>query len=91
MLNRDKLSQRETEALDKVMSFGFSETDAEVIAESLLSRKSCSWVNTDQVSDAVLKTFNDFLTQNKYELVLRVSDVPTRGKYIWEIRSTKKW
>lgn len=91
MVDRDKLSQRETDALTKVESFGFSETDAEVIAESLLSRKSCSWINNDPVADGMLQNFNKFLVENNYELILRITPVSTRGKYIWEIKSTKKW
>lgn len=91
MVDRGKLNKLELETLDKVLAFGFSETDAEVIAESLISKKGCSWMNNDPVSDAILKNFNVFLVENNHPITLSVSLVPTRGKYIWEIKSTKKW
>lgn len=91
MVDRDKLNKVELEVFDKVMTFGFSETDAEIIAESLISKKSCSWVNNDPISDAIVKNFNTYLVENNYPIILCVSPVSTRNKYIWEIKSTRKW
>ena len=85
-LDRSKLNATEIAVLDKVMSFGISETDAEVIADSIINKKSCSWVNTDDVNEATIKSLNEFITANNCPIVVIVEPIATRGKYVWEIK-----
>jgi hypothetical protein len=90
MVDREKLNKKEREMFEKVLSFGFSETDAEIIAESLISKKSCSWINNDPVDDFMLSKFRAFLAENNYNLSISVEYLPTRNKYIWQIKNLDK-
>ena len=89
MVKREDLSPRALEMYDKVISLGFSESDAEVIADSILNKKSCSWVNTDPIEDKALDALKKFLADGGHRLVVSVEAVPTRGKYIWEVKALK--
>jgi len=90
MVDRSKLSQVETAMLDKVMSYGISEQDAELIADSILSRKTCSWINNDEISPHNIKALNDFLLENKSPVYVLVSPVSTRNKFMWEVKLRKQ-
>jgi ribosome biogenesis protein Tsr3 len=85
-LDRTKLSAATNAMLDKVMSFGISEQDAEVITDSIISHKSCSWVNNDNVEESTIKALNEYLTQNNVPIVVYVSPVSSRNKFVWEIK-----
>ena len=85
-LDRSKLNATEIAVLDKVMSFGISESDAEVIADSIIHKKSCSWVNTDDIDDAKIKALNEFITANNCPIIVMVEHLQTRNKYVWEIK-----
>ena len=85
-LDRSKLSAVETAMLDKVMSFGISESDAEIIADSILNKKSCSWVNTDDVEQKNIKALNEFISSNNSPVIVVAEHLPTREKYMWEVK-----
>ncbi len=75
------------EICDKLMEMGLSETDAEALADCIATRKSCSWVNTDEVDNARLQKLGEFIKSNGYKIRVSVESVPTRGKYIWEVKA----
>jgi len=77
----------EMEVREQIMGLGFSETDAEPLANCIVTRKSCSWVNTDEVDNARLQKLGEFIKTNGYKIRVSVESVPTRGKYIWEVKA----
>ena len=73
------------EVQDKLVALGFSETDAEALADCLISNKSLSWVNTDPVNKAMLDSLGAFMKEGGYLIRVSVQEVPNRGKYIWDV------
>ncbi len=69
-----------------IIGIGITEPDAMVIADCVVTRKSCSWVNTDPVDDNILKDLNDLIKRNSYGITVKVEAVPTRSKFIWEVK-----
>lgn len=65
---------------------GISEHDARVIADCVVSRKSCSWVNTDHVDDKLLQDLDALIKKNNYGIKVDIEPVPTRSKFIWEVK-----
>ncbi|MBU0532904.1 hypothetical protein KKB44_05425 [Candidatus Micrarchaeota archaeon] len=65
---------------------GISEHDALVIADCIVTRKSCSWVNIDLVNDKILKDLHNLIEKQNYRIKVNVQPVPTRGKFIWEVK-----
>jgi len=75
---------------DKLREIGLSETDAEALADCVVTKKSCSWVNTDEVDNAMLERLGAYLNESGHRLRVSVESVPTRGKYIWEVKALKE-
>lgn len=73
-----------------LMSLGASELDAKILLDCVISLKSCSWVNTDTVEDKTVIALNKFVIDNNVPLLIKVEQVPMRGKYIWEVKAKKK-
>lgn len=69
-----------------IVAIGIDEHDAMVIADCVVTRKSCSWVNTDPVDDAILKDLNDLIKRGSYGITVKVQPIPTRSKFIWEVK-----
>jgi hypothetical protein len=69
-----------------IMGIGITEHDAMVIADCVVTRKSCSWVNTDEVDEKMLKDLNDLIKKSNYGITVKVQPVPTRSKFIWEVK-----
>ena len=88
-LDRSKLSEPVNALIDKIMSFGLSESDAEVVVDSMIHKKSCSWVNNDVIDENNIKALNDYLVQNSVPIVVIVSPVSTRNKFVWEIKAKR--
>jgi len=74
------------EVAAELEGIGISEHDALVIADCVISRKSCSWVNTDPVDEKLLEDLNRLIEKNKYGIRVDVEPVPTRAKFIWEVK-----
>ena len=74
------------EVTTELQSVGISEHDAQVIADCIISRKSCSWVNTDPVDEKVLQDLAEAIAKNNYGIKVEVQPVPTRSKFIWEVK-----
>ena len=47
-----------------------------VIADCVVTRKSCSWVNTDLVDDCPSSDLNDLIKKNSYGILVKVQPVP---------------
>lgn len=73
------------EVSEKLEALGFSACDAEALADCLVSNKSVSWVNTDPVSKEMLDRLGAFMKEGGYVIKVSVQEVPTRGKYIWDV------
>ncbi len=69
-----------------IIGIGITEHDAMVIADCVVTRKSCSWVNTDHVDDNILRDLSDLIKRNSYGITVKVEPVPTRSKFIWEVK-----
>lgn len=78
----DKLDQ----VMDTLKSAGITEHDALVIADCILTRKSCSWINTDPVDERMVEDLNDVIASKSYGVKVLVQPIPTRSKYIWEVK-----
>jgi len=76
----------EEEIMADLVGVGITSHDALVIADCIITRKSCSWVNTDPVDDRMLRDLNDVIARKKYGILVKVQPIPTRSKYIWEIK-----
>jgi len=77
----------EAEILSKIKKTGVSAQDAVVIVDCIITRKSCSWVNTDPVSHDAVRKLLDLIKENNYNLDLGIKTVATRDKYIWEVKA----
>ncbi len=73
-------------AIAELKGIGITEHDAIVIADCIVTRKSCSWVNTDPVDEKMLHDLRDLIKRQNYGISVEVEPVPTRGKFIWEVK-----
>jgi hypothetical protein len=80
------MADRSQEIIAELMGVGISEHDALVIADCIITRKSCSWVNTDPVDDKILHDLNKLIQKNNYRIKIKVDAVPTRSKFIWDVK-----
>jgi len=71
---------------ETIAGFGIAHEDAEVIADCIVTKKVCSWVNTAPVDDSQVKKINEFIAQQNVQIFLSIQSVPTRGKFIWEVK-----
>lgn len=83
------MADQSGEIIAELKGIGITEHDALVIADCIVTRKSCSWVNTDEVTDALLKDLNTLIQKNNYGISVKVDSIPTRNKYIWDIKVNK--
>ena len=74
------------EVMANLQGIGISEHDAMVIADCILTRKSCSWVDNEPVDDKLLADLNHLIEKKGYGIKVEVQAVPTRGKFIWEVK-----
>ena len=80
------MADRSAEIITELMEIGLTEHDALVIADCIVTRKSCSWVNTDPVDDKMLSDLNSLIKRNNYGISVKVDAVPTRSKFIWDVK-----
>ena len=71
----------------KLMQLGISDLDAKIVLDCIVAKKSCSWVNTDEVPESVIVNLNKFMVENNHPLTVKVEPVPMRSKYIWEVKA----
>ena len=77
----------EAEILSKIKKTGIADQDAKVIADCVVTRKSCSWVNTDPVSRDAVRALLKVISENDFKLDLSIKEVETRAKFIWEVKA----
>jgi len=80
------MSEKADQIMADLMGVGVSEHDALVLADCIISRKSCSWVNTDEVNDKMVQDLNHLMEKKNYGIKVVVDAVPTRNKYIWDVK-----
>ncbi|MBI5223419.1 hypothetical protein HY990_03280 [Candidatus Micrarchaeota archaeon] len=66
---------------------GLTNDDAMVIADVIVTRGSCSWVNTDPVDESIILKLRDVIAQRNYKIRINVDSIPTRSKYVWEAKA----
>ena len=76
----------EEEMMSQFTGIGITEHDALVIMDCIVTRKSCSWVNTDPVDEKLLQDLRDLIAEHSYKIKVDVQAVPTRSKFIWEVK-----
>jgi hypothetical protein len=76
----------EAEVLSKIKKTGIAGHDAKVIADCVVTRKSCSWVNTDSVEKESVRALLELIKNDGYNIGLSIKEVATRNKYIWEVK-----
>lgn len=72
--------------VEELTGIGITEHDALVIADCIITRKSCSWVNTDFVDDKMIADLRNLIKNKDYRIKVDIQPVPTRSKFIWEIK-----
>ena len=72
--------------VDELKGIGVTEHDALVIADCIVTRKSCSWVNNDPVDERLIRDLNNLIKQKDYRIKVDIQPVPTRSKFIWELK-----
>jgi capsule polysaccharide export protein KpsC/LpsZ len=75
---------------DTIASYGIAKDDAEVIADCMATKRLCSWVNTEPVTNEQVKKINELIVQHNIPIFVVVDSVPTRSKYIWEVKHKKQ-
>jgi hypothetical protein len=70
----------------ELVGVGITDHDALIIADCIITRKSCSWVNTDPIDDKMLADLNVLIRNNNYGISVKVDAVPTRSKFIWDVK-----
>lgn len=79
------MTEKKDQILAELQGVGVSEHDALVLADCILSRKSCSWVNTDEVNDKMIEDLNNVIKKNNYGIKVKIDAIPTRSKFIWDV------
>jgi len=74
------------EIIAEFVGVGVSEHDAQVLADCILTKKSCSWVNTEDVNAQMLKDIDHVIEKNNYGISVKVDSIPTRSKFIWDVK-----
>ncbi|MFN7991459.1 MAG: hypothetical protein U0R44_04855 [Candidatus Micrarchaeia archaeon] len=80
------MPDRSAEIVTEIIGVGISEHDALIIADCIITRKSCSWVNTDDVDDKILQDLDNLIKKHNYRISVKVDAVPTRSKFIWDVK-----
>ena len=80
------MADRSEEIIAELTGIGITEHDALIIADCIITRKSCSWVNTDPVDDRMLRDLKDLISRHNYGINVKVEPVPTRSKFIWDVK-----
>ncbi len=74
------------EIMQQLMGVGISEHDALVLADCIITRKSCSWVNLDPVNEKLLSDLESLIKKQNYRIKVTVEPVRTRDKFIWDVK-----
>ncbi len=75
--------------LADILGFGISDVDAKVILDSIIYKTSTSWVNNDSIDAARLASLNQYITANNFGIVVLLSPISNRSKFIWDIKVKK--
>lgn len=78
-----------SEVYSKIAASGISAEDARVITDCILTRKVCSWVNNEPLNKDIMLALHKTIMENQYKIAVIVEPVPTRNKYIWEVKIVK--
>lgn len=76
-----------SEISGKLLQMGFSKSDVEPLVDCMFREGSVSWINTDAVDGGMLKSLEGLIAENGFRVRVSVTEVPTRGKYIWDVKA----
>ncbi len=69
---------------------GLGEHDAALLADCIVKKKSCSWINNDKVSKENVKGLVNYLKNNNIPIDIAIKYIETREKFIWEVKAIEK-
>ena len=81
---------KEREIINNFVGLGITEHDALIIADCIVTGKSCSWVNTDMVDEKMMKGMHEIVVKNNYPIDIKIQAIPTRNKFIWDVKVIQK-
>ncbi len=73
----------------ELVKMGFSESDSEALADCMVNGNSLSWLNSDPVTEEMIQLLKKFIEVNNAKIEVKVKDVATRDKYLWDVRAKK--
>ena len=76
--------------ISEMTSIGIAKQDAVVIADCIITQKSCSWVNNEPVNQEMFKNLLTLIEENNYGIKENVEPIRTRNKYIWDVKAIQK-
>ncbi len=72
---------------DEVMALGIPQSDAELVVDSMLSGRSASWINNENIEmSAVNDKLVKYLEDKKCAIKVKVEECGI-GKFIWDIKA----
>lgn len=77
-------------AYNEIMELGVSEQDAMLLADCIATKKSCSWVNNDEIEKESIRKLVTYIQDKELPLELSIKHLETRNKYIWEVKIKEK-
>ncbi len=69
---------------------GLGEHDAALLADCIVQKKSCSWINNDEVKRDSVRGLLNYIENNAIPIELSIKHLETREKYIWEVKAVEK-
>ncbi len=73
-----------------LLGMGIAEQDAALLADCIITGKSCSWINNDKIEKENVKALLNYIQNNNIPVLLSIKYMETREKYIWDVKSTEK-
>ena len=73
-----------------LLGIGITEHDASLLADCMVTGKSCSWINNDKIEKENVKALLNYIQNNSIPVVLSIKYLETREKYIWDVKAVEK-
>lgn len=80
------MADQSSNIIAEFKKLGVAEHDALILADCIVTHKSCSWINTDSVDEQMLTNLNNLIAKKNYRISVKVDNIPTRDKYIWDVK-----
>ena len=80
------MADRSRDIIVELQELGITKHDALVIADCIITRKSCTWMNSDPVDETVIAGLKELVAKKDYRISVKIDGIPTRNKCIWDIK-----